>query len=254
MLAWVNTAGHSPGPWELYLLVAALSWAAFASALIWTLYVAIEPYVRRNWPDALISWTRLLNGRFRDPLVGSHILAAIPFALFWELEQQAGFLLGNFFPDWWSLPEHPPIQALNSARFLFGIAAVRSSLGAYFGAAFILLVVFLRLLFRRTWLADLVWALLFGLVCSNALPWAFLIWFTSAYVWIWLLRRFGMLAFLTTLMIVVFRFAMPSAITSWYASWTLACHLAIAALAAWALHATLAPHERRDLPQSSASR
>jgi hypothetical protein len=40
-------------------------------------YVAIEPYVRRNWPESLISWTRLHNGQFRDPLVASHILAGL---------------------------------------------------------------------------------------------------------------------------------------------------------------------------------
>jgi fructuronate reductase len=34
------------------------------------LYVALEPFVRRMWPDALISWSRAIMGRLRDPLVG----------------------------------------------------------------------------------------------------------------------------------------------------------------------------------------
>ena len=35
----------------------------------WLYYLALEPYVRRLWPQALISWSRVLAGRVRDPLV-----------------------------------------------------------------------------------------------------------------------------------------------------------------------------------------
>ena len=36
--------------------------------------MAVEPFARRTWPKLLISWQRLLNGRFRDPLVGRDVL------------------------------------------------------------------------------------------------------------------------------------------------------------------------------------
>ena len=42
-------------------------------------YLAFEPFVRRKWPHALISWTRLLAGRFADPLVGQHLLIGLLF-------------------------------------------------------------------------------------------------------------------------------------------------------------------------------
>jgi hypothetical protein len=35
---------------------------------------ALEPYLRRRWPERIISWNRLLAGEFRDPLVGRDIL------------------------------------------------------------------------------------------------------------------------------------------------------------------------------------
>lgn len=35
----------------------------------WLMYMALEPYVRRRWPDMLIGWSRLLAGDYRDPLV-----------------------------------------------------------------------------------------------------------------------------------------------------------------------------------------
>ncbi len=33
--------------------------------------------MRRRWPHAIISWTRLLSGRFNDPLVGRDLLAVV---------------------------------------------------------------------------------------------------------------------------------------------------------------------------------
>ena len=44
---------------------------------MWFAYVALEPYVRRLWPRVLVSWTRLLTGRLRDPLVGRDLLVGI---------------------------------------------------------------------------------------------------------------------------------------------------------------------------------
>ncbi len=44
---------------------------------MWFAYVALEPYVRRLWPRVLVSWTRLLSGRFRDPLVGRDLLVGV---------------------------------------------------------------------------------------------------------------------------------------------------------------------------------
>jgi serine/threonine-protein kinase len=92
--------GDRRGAWRLGLAVAALSlasWALRTDALgsLFTsemvlavplglalaqggmtalIYLALEPYVRRLWPRSLISWTRLLMGRFGDPLVGRDVL------------------------------------------------------------------------------------------------------------------------------------------------------------------------------------
>ena|SRR5215831_7144387 len=42
--------------------------------IVWVFYMALEPYVRRGWPQSLISWTRVLSGSFRDPMVAGHAL------------------------------------------------------------------------------------------------------------------------------------------------------------------------------------
>jgi hypothetical protein len=44
------------------------------AGMLWVLYVAIEPYGRRFWPDGLLGWTRLLSGRLRDPRIGRELL------------------------------------------------------------------------------------------------------------------------------------------------------------------------------------
>ena len=46
----------------------------WAAGLLWLMYLALEPYVRRFWPTTLVSWSRLMAGRWRDPLVGRDIL------------------------------------------------------------------------------------------------------------------------------------------------------------------------------------
>jgi hypothetical protein len=40
-------------------------------------YLALEPYIRRTWPELLVSWTRILSGEFTDPLVGRDLFLGI---------------------------------------------------------------------------------------------------------------------------------------------------------------------------------
>ena len=49
----------------------------WAAGLLWLLYLALEPYVRRFWPSTLVSWSRLMARQFRDPLVGRDILFGV---------------------------------------------------------------------------------------------------------------------------------------------------------------------------------
>jgi serine/threonine-protein kinase len=49
----------------------------------WLYYIALEPEVRRTWPHTLISWSRLLAGRLRDPLVGRDVLVGVTGGLAW---------------------------------------------------------------------------------------------------------------------------------------------------------------------------
>src|SRR5262249_49563192 len=71
---WIFGGSHVPTFWEVGRLVMGLGKAAYTAGLMWVLYLALEPLVRRRWPQVIISWSRLLAGRFRDAEVGAHVL------------------------------------------------------------------------------------------------------------------------------------------------------------------------------------
>jgi serine/threonine-protein kinase len=61
--------------WEW--LEAAIGMAAGIPLTMAVFYLALEPYIRRTWPELLVSWTRILSGEFTDPLVGRDVFLGI---------------------------------------------------------------------------------------------------------------------------------------------------------------------------------
>src|SRR5208283_3430948 len=61
-VAWAFGAHHVPTFDELGLFFGFFFWGLGWPCLIWVLYIALEPYVRRRWPATLVSWSRLLAG------------------------------------------------------------------------------------------------------------------------------------------------------------------------------------------------
>ena len=68
MLTWILEGHHvlDTGG-EFGMFFRSFSAAVTAAVFVWLSYMALEPYVRRRWPDVLISWTRLLSGRSGIP-------------------------------------------------------------------------------------------------------------------------------------------------------------------------------------------
>ncbi len=68
-------ADHVPTVWgELGILYMTFARSLIPALFIGLIYIALEPFVRRYWSELLISWNRLLNGEFRDPLIGRDVL------------------------------------------------------------------------------------------------------------------------------------------------------------------------------------
>jgi serine/threonine-protein kinase len=74
---WILAGHHVAGVGEFPLMITAFSGAGFNLLIFCVMYLALEPYVRRCWPGVLISWNRVVAGKFRDPLVGRDLLVGL---------------------------------------------------------------------------------------------------------------------------------------------------------------------------------
>jgi tRNA A-37 threonylcarbamoyl transferase component Bud32 len=70
---------HVPTTVEVSILFSALEAAVIMGTIAWVLYMAFEPQVRKTSPATLVSWSRVLSGWWRDPLVGRDLLVGITF-------------------------------------------------------------------------------------------------------------------------------------------------------------------------------
>ncbi len=63
---------------DAFATLTAILWIpAGVGALAWLTYLAFEPYLRRRYPELLVSWNRLVAGRPGDPLVGRDLLGGL---------------------------------------------------------------------------------------------------------------------------------------------------------------------------------
>ena len=81
---WFLGAHHVASTAEFDLFMSHLSYAMLYVGLAYVFYLAIEPYARRLWPRMLVSWVRILDGGFRDPLVGRDLLVGRLPARWWR--------------------------------------------------------------------------------------------------------------------------------------------------------------------------
>jgi serine/threonine-protein kinase len=228
MLRWVLTAAHEPSFGEVNLLIMALSSAAFFSGVIGILYLAIEPYVRRTWPDALISLNRFTSGRFRDPLVASHILAGLVVGM-------AMMIVGNLLLLASRLLDTIPAENLSGFRFIYGSFLSVPQNVAFTNATVILILVLLRPVLRRNWLVDVIAVALFVLP-SWGHPLDMLDTALGGSLNLWTLRRFGVLAQAAYLFLFFLRFGVPWTPASWYAAYSLTAPFLLATVSGYALY------------------
>ena len=74
MALWAARAHSSVSFGTFGMFLVALATSVFYGVVMWTVYMALEPYVRRRWPQTLISWSAVLIGRVRDAVVGRDVL------------------------------------------------------------------------------------------------------------------------------------------------------------------------------------
>jgi hypothetical protein len=139
---------------ELTLFLAVCGWMLLWGGFCWLAYVAFEPHVRRLWPRTLVSWTRVLEGRVRDPLVGRDVLVGVLAGVLVIGATALRLAVDSVtVPD--ALAAHS-IDALRSVRHLWSRMIFYSLDGLQFAIGGFFMLLFMRLLLRKTWLAAVV--------------------------------------------------------------------------------------------------
>jgi serine/threonine-protein kinase len=246
---WVLGAHHvRSGDGEVGIFIGGLAIVLFYSAVVWLLYVALEPFVRRLWPHALISWTRLLGGGPKDALVARDILVGLA----------AGSVLADLILVALSLPlwlgQAAPEPVWNGAGMdaLLGwrstlAVVLRIPLGSAVNAtATFLALVLLRLLLRREWAAASAFVLILGTTraMGTDLPLAYSLpmWLMIHGSLIAVALRYGLLAYVVagTVTDLLLTLPMSGDLTDWTAAPMRFAFLLVLGLAVWAFLTTRA--------------
>ena len=242
MLLWIFRGHFVAALGQFGLFVLALSSSLFSATVIWTVYLALEPYVRRHWPQTIISWSRLLTGQVRDPAVGRDVLLGVTMGTLWTLMFALRNLLTRFVG---AEPDFSNTDYMRGARSALGAWLVQIPGSVRATLMFFFFLFILRALLRNKWLAATVfvaiWTLVQTLGADHPLievPIEMALYVIAAVA----LVRFG----LVTLAAAVFtadtlgNVPMTLNPSMWYFSSTVFVVAAVVLLAAWAFHAATA--------------
>jgi len=224
-LFWLVDAHHVTSLTdEFEVFIKSVGDALFGAAFMWLLYVALEPFVRRHWPERIISWSRLLAADWRDPLVGRDVLIGALVGVVAERCFQVGTLVqmlraspSGGFP---LSPFGSPFFGLRFFVYKF-VNYFSSSLYTSLFLLFLMLVFFIAL--RRERLAAgavvvIVTGLLFLIFGGqfSALPFALAI----GLLMVGVLYRYGLLALVSAVFFYFFHvfFPLTTELTAWYAT------------------------------------
>jgi serine/threonine-protein kinase len=214
---------------ELGLLFKATSEALFIATFFWLLYIALEPSVRRRWPRLIISWTRLLAGDFRNPMVGRDILIGSLLGCGHTLTICSMYIISNKVGK-----PVPPIPG-TIPMTLEGIRSVIASMLCnsvpqyiVVAMALLLLLLLLYILLRRRWLAIAGLWLIFATleILAFAIPGPLTLWIGPiiiATLVVLAVARFGLLTTLSFQLFfdLTFHYPITPDLSAWYAQSTL---------------------------------
>jgi hypothetical protein len=235
----------SPGK-ELWTLYVCARYALVEAVGLWLIYIALEPYVRRFAPRLVISWSRLLAGEFRDPMIGRDVLVGGLLGLGHTVAIYLGFgLKARYDP-----PGFPLISintdTLRGLRVMLMHLFGNNLLGAiHAGLAYLFFLLLMYIIVRKPrlagilmWLTILILQMLFfavswHLIISNLII-ATLLTVTTA--------RFGLLAVITWHFVFSMSFFWPMTtnFSSWYSSATILSLAVITGLALYGFYTSLA--------------
>ena len=163
MASWLLVAHHVADP--VAQLIGSIRGAGLALVLatvLWLFYLALEPYVRRERPWTIVSWSRLLDGGLRDAVVWRDVLYGAAWGVLLTL---AGDFLSHL-PALLGRPEPAPfaghLEMLLGVRPRLALAIGLPSDAALLSLGMLLLFLVFRLVLRRDLPAGIALVLLFA--------------------------------------------------------------------------------------------
>lgn len=214
LITWLVQSGHIADPTVAYVRFQFfLAFALAFAAVVVVGYLALEPVMRRRCPHRLTALARVLDGRWRDPLVGRDVLIGVALGSM----SVAGSAALPFYAV-----ERGPI-VLHSPGFTAPVwtlaSAAEGTVVTIWGLTSVFLV--FSLVVRRDWIAA---ALLSGLMvvaygsASARSVWDLSLFSFGLAVFIVLLLRFGVLALMAWGFVAVGIAMMPLTLdpTAWY--------------------------------------
>jgi hypothetical protein len=151
-VAWLFTEHHVTSPAEGFLFLVVVGVTVSAASFVWIFYTAVEPFIRRRWPQILVAWARVLAGNWRDPLVGrdaligcatgvlSACLTNLVRLVAWERGQAVTLLA----PDW---------NMFTGTRPFIGALAAQISISIFISVFVLFAFFLLRIVLRHDWAA-----------------------------------------------------------------------------------------------------
>jgi serine/threonine protein kinase len=240
MALWLCRSHLVPGLETMELLLLALSTALLSAAITWLLYLALEPWVRRNWPQTLISWSRLLAGKWRDALVGRDVLFGVILGIVWILV----FKIRNIpMMRSGAAPGLYDTSYLLGGRQALGTWLFQVPTGILGALEFFFLLLGLKVLLRKDWIAALAFVAIFtaltfgGSYASVEIPARILVYGIAVLI----VYKFG----LVPLAVAIFTANMLGNVpfsgdfSAWYMSTSIFALLSVVALAAWGFYHSL---------------
>jgi serine/threonine-protein kinase len=232
---------------ELWIFVQSVSLPLFVATLTWIFYIALEPFLRRRWSELLISWSRLMAGDFRDPLVGRDILVGGLLGLCFVASNYLTILV----PQWSGIAT-PPVMPGNTVEAFSGVGGMAvhflhicaEPVFAAILLSFLLLL--LLVVLRKKWLAiAALWLfiVLLNIGSANSRQWIFWLDLLLTATFITLAAaRFGLLALYSCFLFasLCFGFPLTSDFSSWYAGSTFLGLVVIMGMAIYGFQTSLA--------------
>ena len=242
MLLWIFTSHFVTSISLFALFVQAASYSIFLAAVFYVVYLAIEPYVRRHWPHAIISWSRLMAGRVRDPLVGRDTLYGVVLGVSWAVTFG---IMGLVLKHIDASPGLSSQEYMEGVRRVLGECLWHVTNSVQATLAFFFLMFVFRVIFRKPWIAATVFVLFWvGIKAYGDHHWYLT---APAYVAVYgvaafMILRFGFIALAVGIFTVDLLGGVPvtTDLSTFYSGAQAFVLFLVAAMAAWGCYTALA--------------